>query len=722
MGRCTAIVVAAVLWAGWSAEASEPTWHPFPVDWGAPADSPASMAFLLDPPAGKHGFVRVANGHLVDGAGKRLRIWGVNLTARATVPSRREAQQLAAHLARCGVNCVRFHFLDRPAPQGLIDAARDDTQSLDPGQLDRLDYFVAELKARGIYTNLNLNVGRTYKRGDGVRDHELLGFAKGLTYFDPRLLELQRQYARQLLTHRNPYTGNEYRNEPAVAIVELVNENSIVESWFSGRLLGKNTRKHPGTWTDIPASYERDLTQRYNQWLRGRLSANELAALRRAAGVPPDGPLPRLRPDEFAKAAAQRFHIEAAFYMALESRYFADMARFLREELGVKSLLVGTSDHNHGRSGYPLLASLVQLDVIDGHVYWQHPRYIEDPTTGRRTGFEIPNTPMVNQPERSTVVQLSRTAVAGKPYTVSEVNHPFPHEYACEGIPILAAYAALHDWDGIFWYTLAHEPLVDGPPRAIGHFDLGPDPLKMTQIAACAPVFLRPDVRPATRTLTRSYSRQQVIESLRLPRSAGPYFTPGFPHRLPLVHATRIASLDGPATTEFEPVPEGPIASDTGEIRWTGASDNRGVVTVDTPQTQIVAGFVKDADLATRHLEPRVETGFCAITLHALDAEPISRASRLLLTATARVANTGQQWDARRRSLDAWGKPPACIEPVRGTLVLRALADANALEVQALDGAGRPLGQGRRATRQANDWTIPLGRPPTTWYLITVLR
>ena len=53
-------------------------------------------------------------------------------------------------------------------------------------------------------------------------------------------------------------------------------------------------------------------------------------------------------------------------------------------------------------------------------------------------------------------MQLARSRVAGKPYTVSETNHPFPNEYACEGIPILAAYALLHDWDGIFFYTFAH--------------------------------------------------------------------------------------------------------------------------------------------------------------------------------------------------------------------------------------------------------------------------
>ena len=72
------------------------------------------------------------------------------------------------------------------------------------------------------------------------------------------------------------------------------------------------------------------------------------------------------------------------------------------------------------------------LDIVDGHTYWQHP--------GNRAKQ---NTPMVDDPVNSTAVELARTAFAGKPYTVSEVNHPFPNEYAAEGIPILAAYSAL---------------------------------------------------------------------------------------------------------------------------------------------------------------------------------------------------------------------------------------------------------------------------------------
>ena len=53
-------------------------------------------------------------------------------------------------------NCVRFHFLDRLG--ALIPSDRKDTRALDPQALDRLDRFVLELKQRGIYTDLNLNV------------------------------------------------------------------------------------------------------------------------------------------------------------------------------------------------------------------------------------------------------------------------------------------------------------------------------------------------------------------------------------------------------------------------------------------------------------------------------------------------------------------------------------------------------------------------------------
>ena len=66
---------------------------------------------------------------------------------------------------------------------------------------------------------------------------------------------------------------------------------------------------------------------------------------------------------------------------------------------------------------------------------------------------------MVNDPFTFRGRDLLHSAIAGKPYTVSEVNNAFPNRYDGEGIPILAAYGGMQDWDGIFWYTF--EPKAD---------------------------------------------------------------------------------------------------------------------------------------------------------------------------------------------------------------------------------------------------------------------
>ncbi len=699
-----------------AASQEEIAMKPFEVSWAPDTGTLLDLSWLLERPAGKHGHIRVQDGHLVDGRGRRLRLWGVNLTGAACFPEKPDAPRVAEQIARFGINCIRFHFLDSNWGEGasLFPPDGDTTRRLDPAQLDRLDFFLAELKKRGVHSNFNLNVGRVYRAGDGVADHECLGLGKALQYFDDHIASLHREYAKQLLTHRNPYTGNRYLEEPALAIVELVNENSIVESWFSGRLRGKQTRKHPGTWCDITAHYAHLLDRKFNAWLAARYPAETLRAWREEAGQEPDAPLPRLQPDQFAKASKSRFAAEATFYLELERRYFETMARFLRQ-LGLKALLVATSDHNHWRSGYPLVASTSRLDIVDGHVYWQHPRYIRDPS-GKRKGFWIANSPMVNDPLDSTVVQLARTPVAGKPYTVSEVNHPFPSEYACEGIPILAAYALLQDWDGIFFYTLEHSDPSEWRRRGLGHFDLANDPVKMSQIAACAMMFHRGDVAPARKTILRSYSPQQVVESLRMPTRERPLYTPGFSRVIPLVHSTRVASFERAKRSYPKvEVPE-PIVSDTGQLTWRRRG-KRGVVAVATERTHALVGFLGGGRKTTGTLSVELTPDFCAVVITSLDGQPLEQSGKMLLTAGARVATTGMRRTPDRHSLASWGRRPVRIEPVSGTVRLRRAPAAPPLEVVPLDGSGAPLAKPQPAENQNQAATFNLAAT-TVWYLV----
>lgn len=470
--------IVALCWAGETSSPKRLPLVPCPIDWENAEPLLVDFSSYLDAPAGEDGFVRVERGRLVTPDGSRFRIWGVNITSGFCFPSHEESQAMADDLARMGVNCVRFHGLDSNWGRSAIDQSREDTQHFDEQNLERFDYLVWQLKKRGIYTNLNLNVFRKYKVGDGVRDFGPLYFGKSATYFNPRLLELQRDYARKLLTHRNQYTGNEYRHEPAVACVELVNENSVLEGWINWRLVGRDEER-PSTWSPIPVSYTQELTEQLNDWFREHYSAETLAAWRKEAGVGPQTPIPCLKPDQFKDASRARFHAEAGFYFELEKRFFAAMRKLLKDELGVKSPVIGTADHNDSICGYPHIEANMQLDFIDGHGYWQHPQI------GNVT--KITNTPMVNDPWDSTIIQFARTPVHGLPYTISETNHPFPHEYACEGIPSLTAYAMLNDWDGIYWFCYnrgAMQKTDKFPPRS--WFDMSVDPVKVTQIAACA--------------------------------------------------------------------------------------------------------------------------------------------------------------------------------------------------------------------------------------------
>ncbi len=694
----------------------EKTLVPFGIDWSKMDQSMIDLSGYLDAPAGRNGFLSVKGEHIITPGGKRFRIWGTNICGANCFPDKDIAPLIAADLARMGVNCVRFHHMDSNWGRSAIDLSRDDTLHLDPKNMDLFDFFVAELKKRGIYSNINLNVLRKYKEGDGVRDHELLGIGKGATFFNKRLIELQHEYARQILTHRNKYTGNEYRSEPAVAVVEMVNENSLLEAWVGWRLEGRDDRAGY-TWSPIPVSYHYELTDLYNEWLKKNRSAENIAAIREEAGVSADKPVPRLKPSQFVAASELRFHSEATFYMMLEVDFFQGMKELLKEELGARSILVGSSDHNDRICGYLHICSNFVFDLIDGHGYWQHP------LIGEVT--RIQNTPMVNSPTDSTVVQFARTPIKGRPFTISETNHPFPHEYACEGYPILTAYALFHDWDGIYWFNFGQGRRND-PNDGIqkkGWFDYSNDPVKITNLYACGLMWHRKDVQTARQNIIRSYTSKKMIDMLRLDPRWSPFFTYKFPRSVALRHATRFA-FDGSPVVSYPPVaPAGNIQTDTRQIAWRNADKGKGLVSVETDNTQALIGFVKDSAQPLENFEAEVDNEFCALMLTSLDGKAIRQSNLMLLTTTALATNTGIKWAEDRQTVAEWGSGPVVIEPVTGTVTLRNVQRAKGLSITPLTAEGRPLAPIEGSTEQDDrHWKAPIGSTATTWYVIRVRR
>ena len=162
------------------------------------------------------------------------KFWGVNIVASGAFPDKTEASGIAAHAAKMGINLVRFHHLDNPnwSNDGSLFTGGQTTRILNNLTLDRLEYLIFQLKQHGIYTNMNLNVSRTFNSLDGVPGADsLMEFGKGVVIFDPQIVAFQKEYALQLFSHINPYTGIKLSADPALAMVEMINENSLYGMW-----------------------------------------------------------------------------------------------------------------------------------------------------------------------------------------------------------------------------------------------------------------------------------------------------------------------------------------------------------------------------------------------------------------------------------------------------------------------------------------------------------
>lgn len=302
------------------------TLQPFMIDHRNAENSVIDLSYLLEKPAGKQGFVTVRNGHFYKRDGKRLRLWGVNITdwtrGSVQIPSKEDAAFWAKTLSRFGVNCVRLTFLDFLTPRGVIASNRNDTRALDSAQIDKFDYWIYQLKQHGIYIDLNLLVGRRFKQGDEVTDYDKIGWAKYVSYFDERLIELQKEFAKQLLTHYNGYTKTEYRNEPSIVIVELVNENTLFDAWHRDALHPIDNAGRDPNFRNLTPHYSALLTKLFNQYLLKSKTAQQLSVLRKQAGVAENELIPRIRQAAYQSTPKELFQATVDFYTEVETRFF----------------------------------------------------------------------------------------------------------------------------------------------------------------------------------------------------------------------------------------------------------------------------------------------------------------------------------------------------------------------------------------------------------------
>ena len=78
--------------------------------------------------------------------------------------------------------------------------------------------------------HIDLIVARDFTQEDGLNYPGNPGSClKRYPMYDSRMIELQKEYAKQLLCHVNPYTGLALIDDPAVVTIQINNEDTAIK-------------------------------------------------------------------------------------------------------------------------------------------------------------------------------------------------------------------------------------------------------------------------------------------------------------------------------------------------------------------------------------------------------------------------------------------------------------------------------------------------------------
>ena len=174
--------------------------------------------------------MKVQDGKLKYSDGLDVALWGVNYQSSIS-------WEFDNTLRRSGVNLDSkslFHVIDEDLPQlalmqvGVIrvhllpaDFTDEKGDLVQTPYLDALDYLISQCDQRGIYVYVTLMNGM----GKWYLPHSFISSFKRIQWtVDDDCIALTHHYIHAILTHRNPFTHHAFAAEPALALIELVNE------------------------------------------------------------------------------------------------------------------------------------------------------------------------------------------------------------------------------------------------------------------------------------------------------------------------------------------------------------------------------------------------------------------------------------------------------------------------------------------------------------------
>jgi hypothetical protein len=694
-------------------------WFPVECRYDTFEPSPIDQAGRLDTPAGRHGFLRGADGRWEFEDGTPARFVGVGLNQAP--PPKEHAEYVARWMAKYGINMVRTdHLVTWPGDYRVNVVDWSDPEAgcrLHEENMDRLDYFIARLAEQGIYTRLSMLWYRRLLEGDDAEafeesvqwaaENRQLGDedagdvktlnSMGITFFDPKVMQANVDLEKAILTHRNPYREDVmYGEDPAICMIEVTNEDSI---FFY-------------TIDNIPPYYQRKLDRMWGEWLLEEYASREALAEAWGADLeeeedPAEGTVRRVSIWEMENAAEERVprvSDQLRFYFEKATGYFNKTKDALRAA-GASQPICGTGWQGGGVAYWPEVYSNVPgMDYTDRHTYW-----------GGGQGWRIfPNRGFRNHTalkEPRILLSMGLERTMGMPFGISEWNNGLPNQWRLAAPTLMAFYGQslggwdtpvqyCHDWG--FWGG------DHGFVQRLYHTLPVNEPSVLCQYPALSVMLRRGDVQEGEPAYVRHLCERQVFSGRPLPDVGVRFEATGVmerseergmtPQALAAIYAGAVGKTGIHFSKDDEPdysielnqfidMESKQIRSATGELYW---DYGKGYATADTPRTQAAVGFLSDVAVDLGDCSISSENRIASILVVSWDGAPLGESRHVVITAVGRARNTGMSYSEDGQWLLDIGDGPVLLEGVTGSVVLKRSGPCT---VTALDAYGYPAAE-----------------------------
>jgi hypothetical protein len=629
------------------------TWPFLPERDTFKSDALFDLRDMNEKEAGQSGFVRLSRDgdSFILGDGSSVRFWGVTTYVQRDHPA--DLAHHARFLAKRGVNMVRLH--------GELESKEKEAKLTDVDQktIDEAWKLVAAMKKEGIYTTISPYWAASLKhvpRSWGIEGWPESQDAQGLLFFNPRLQEGYKAWLKALLSPKNPYTGIPLAQDPALAIIQLQNEDSML-FWTMQNVKGRQLEllgEQFGKWlTRKYGSLERTV----QAWSGDGMSEDDLS--RGIVGIHIVWEWTQEREGGRRRRLDDQLH----FFAETMHGFNQEMARYLREELGCKQLI---------NAGNWKTADTTKLNDVERWSYTANEviavnNYYSPVHIGPDRGWRIDRGDRfedVSALLSPRAFPLNLKQVVGHPMMITESHWVPPLGYQSEGPFLVAAYQSLTGIDVFYWFGTG-EPEWSNTDRA--DWDAASrqkwsiaTPMVLGQFPAAALIYRKGYLKPGEPVVVEHRSLKQLWGRVPPLVSEDPSYDPNRDRGDSARRSDRrgavdpLAFLTGPVRVVYGSDSAKSKVADlrrlidhkkqvvrsvTGQITW---NHGDGLCTIDAPRAQGVSGFLKNkSPIKLADVTIQSSNEYASILLVPLDDQPLRESKRVLVQVGTIARPTG---------------------------------------------------------------------------------